>query len=112
MKMDSKDILDPHIIIGGKIQLLYGKDVYSPDTQKRTAEVTVNSAQNICRREECTIVEETFVSTAKIHTRQDTRKYVKNIEWKQQSKKNEIKQMKCIHSKKARVQSGREENKK
>ena len=44
------------------------KDVYSTDTPKNTAEVTGNSAQivlNICRREECIIVDRKFASTAK-----------------------------------------------
>ena len=64
------------------------KDVYSSDTKKNTAEVTgntANTAQNICRREECTIVEMIFASTAKDPTRRETRKYVENAKWKQQS---------------------------
>ena len=47
---------------------IYVKDLYSLDTQKSTAEMTRNSAQtmqNICRREECMIVEGIFASTAK-----------------------------------------------
>ena len=53
---------------------IYVKDLYSLDTQKSTAEMTGNSAQtvqNICSWEECTIVKETFVTTAKKHRRQE-----------------------------------------
>ena len=63
------------------------KTVYSSTTKKSTAEATADSAQtaeNICRKEEFTIVEETFTSTAKNYTRQETRKYADDTKWKQQ----------------------------
>ena len=85
-----KDIMDPHIIIGGEnIRLRMKKEkptlferCLQFGHQKSTAEVTRNlaqTAQNICRREECTIAEGTFASNAKNHIRQETRKYVENI---------------------------------
>ena len=75
-----KDTLDSHIIIGGEnIQLQLRKErptlcerCHQLGHPESTAEVTGNSAQTVqnnCRREECTIVEGTFASTAKNHTR-------------------------------------------
>ena len=46
------------------------KDIYSSDTQKCTTEVTGNSAQtaqNICKRAECTIVENFCIYCKKPH---------------------------------------------
>ena len=89
-----KDTLDPHIVRGENIQLQMKKErptlcerCLQFGHKKSIAEVTGNSAQTVqtnCRREEYTIVDGTFASTAKYHTRQETRKYVKNIKWKQQ----------------------------
>ena len=73
------------------------KDVYCLDTQKSTAEVTRNSAQtaqNICRREEYTIVERTFASTAiKPHKMRD-KKICKEYKIKA-TKQNKMRLDKC-----------------
>ena len=92
-----KDILDPHIIIGlENIQLRIKKEKPTlcekclqfghPKRYCRSDRNSAQTAENICRRVECTIVERTFVSTAKNHIRRETRNYVKNIKWKQQSR--------------------------
>ena len=57
-----KDILDPHEIIGGeKFRLQMKKE--RPTLCERCLQV--GHPKKFCRREECTIVEGTFASTAK-----------------------------------------------
>ena len=79
-----KDILEPHIINGGKniqIQIKkrnqqYVKNASSLGTPKSSAEASGNSAetaQSLCRKEKCTIVGRSFASIAKNPTRQETK---------------------------------------
>ena len=45
-----------------------------------------DTAQSLCKKEECTIVGRSFASTAKNPTKHETEKYVENIQWKPQSR--------------------------
>ena len=84
-----KYTLDPHIIIGENIQLQMRKK--RPTVCERCLQF--GHQQKYCRsdRELCTncaeqLLEGRMHDCKKKHTRQDIRKYVKNIKWKQQSR--------------------------